>query len=296
MTDLDYGKLPNFMVIGAPKCGTTSLHTILGQHPQIFTTQRKEPMFFSHDRYQNGLQWYQDIHFSDAGGYLARGESSPFYLPSAKVTAPRIRESFDGHPIKFVAIFRDPVQRIYSHYWYRRRKYAEDVSFEEALASETKNERNQWNQYFQQGCYASSLEIYFQYFPRENFHLMLLDDLASDFERSMLALSQFLGVKDDFQYTMVRDNQAAIIKNRQIYSLLKDRRNPYHNLAVALGRLFPRILVKLVKDRATKSNMEQKKYAPMEPVMEAILRERYRDEVMRLEEIMGRDLSAWIKK
>ena len=110
--------LPNFLIIGAAKSGTTALYDLLKQHPQVYLPFDKEPLFFSRDDYfAQGAEWYAERYFKEGESFRARGEATPHYLYWAEKVAPRIARTFGGRPPKFIAIFRDPVQRAYSWYW-----------------------------------------------------------------------------------------------------------------------------------------------------------------------------------
>ena len=134
---IDFSLLPNFFLIGAAKAGTTTLHDVLRQHPQIFCSQVKETGFFiTEDRWSKGVEWYQQTHFSRAAGYPKRSESTAVYLLFSEVVAPRIHDIYGKHPLQFLAILRDPVKRAYSHYWQRIHTGLETLPFEEALEKE----------------------------------------------------------------------------------------------------------------------------------------------------------------
>ena len=110
------GRLPDFMLIGAMKSGTTTLHAYLSRHPGLFLCTPKEPGFFSRDeRYARGLDWYREL-FTDAQPEQLCGEASTCYSrwPHFENAAPRIAADVPG--AKLLYITRDPVERAYSHY------------------------------------------------------------------------------------------------------------------------------------------------------------------------------------
>ena len=169
---------PNFFVLGAAKCGTTTLHEVLIAHPHIFMTKQKEPHFFDADTYYNcGLDRYLRDHFRGAAGFKARGEATPAYLRSRKARD-RIRGNL-GKDLRFVVILRDPVTRAWSHYLHQRRACVETESFERALELEPKRSsagRPAWTTYFGDGLYARQLLVWFEAFPREHFLVLLTED------------------------------------------------------------------------------------------------------------------------
>src|SRR5437762_6880111 len=121
--------LPNFLILGAAKSGTTSLYHVLKQHPQVFVTEKKELHFFVKEHwYRRGMRCYAR-HFAPARAeHRAVGEATPVYL--CHPAAPhRIREHLPE--ARLIAIVRDPVQRAHSHYWQERRRLNEHRSFDE---------------------------------------------------------------------------------------------------------------------------------------------------------------------
>ena len=133
----DFDRMPNLFVIGAAKAGTTALYDYLAQHPDVFLSRVKEPMFFSREEnYAKGLDWYEGAYFQGAEHYPVRAEATPHYLYWSEKVAPRIKEAYAERLVKFVASFRDPVSRAYSWYWNMVREGREDLEFEEALRVE----------------------------------------------------------------------------------------------------------------------------------------------------------------
>jgi hypothetical protein len=287
-------KLPNFFIIGAAKAGTTSLHGMLGQHPQIFTTKIKASKFFINDKYFLGIEWYQENYFRDASGYPARGESTPGYLTMGHMVSQRMKETFGDKDIKFIAIFRDPVLRAYSHYWFSARREKEDaVSFEEALACEFRGERKPLNSYYWMGCYATLLQPFFEKFPRDRFHFLLMDDIINDLQPTMKRITHFLEVQDDFVFNPVVDNRSSVYKNKQLARFLRDETVPLHKVGKIAAKFLPRKTMRVLGAALFKSNLRPQKYPPLDEQVAADLRRRYKDEIIKLETIIDRDLSQW---
>ena len=141
-------RLPNFVVIGAPKCGTTSLFYYLQRHPEVYLPVRKELHFFTFEEHSAQARgpgddnvlanlcstWPEYLsHYVDVGDEPAVGEVSPSYLASA-AACPRIRERLG--PVKILAILRDPVQKAFSQYLHLVHEGRETLSFVEALRAE----------------------------------------------------------------------------------------------------------------------------------------------------------------
>lgn len=127
--------LPNVLVVGAQRCGTSSLFKYLGAHPECGASVRKEARFFT-EYYDEGVDWYR-AHFTLRAGRPRRKvhfEATPDYLLDPRV--PRRAKALLPEDLRIIALLRDPVERAYSHYWHNRRLGTERIPFEEALARE----------------------------------------------------------------------------------------------------------------------------------------------------------------
>ena len=177
-------KLPNLFILGASKCGTTSLHAYLSQHPEIYMTSVKEAHFFDSDkRYAKGIDFYINTFFPDSDGFHWKGEGTPGYFHFHSKVIPRVMETYGGKEINFILVFRDPVARAWSHYLDRKRKLIEPESFEDAL--EMENDRlaknpEEWVGYYSCGLYALQLKAWFEHFSRDRFCFLLSDELSEN--------------------------------------------------------------------------------------------------------------------
>ena len=277
---------PNFFVLGVPKCGTTTLHEVLIAHPNIFMTKQKEPRFFDTDTYYNrGFDRYLRDHFRGAAGFKARGEASPTYLRSGKARD-RIRGDL-GKDLRFVVILRDPVKRAWSAYLQECRRGLETETFERALELEpTRLSRDPTcAAYFLGGLYARQLRVWFEAFPREHFLVLLTEDLA---ERPAAVARQafaFLEVNPDVEFSppspanvgwTPRCPRLGAALNRRLKRFV-----PYSSRQ-RLGKLINRWISRPFEGAPT-----------IDPASARALRRRYCDEILAVEEIIGRDLGMW---
>jgi hypothetical protein len=292
--------LPNFFILGAAKAGTTTLYEVLKQHPQVYLSYVKEPMFFSHDEnYRQGLGWYSRTFFPAAHKYPLRGEATPHYLYWAEKVAPRIREAYGGTNLKFVIILRDPVQRAYSWYWNMVKEGKEDLPFAEALEKEAERLRAHWDSlyatgsmvygYYRGGCYASQIEEYFKYFSRESFYFLLQEDLKDLKHGTFPGLLEFLGVERQVEFKPVVANPAATPRSRTLHRWLHGP----SALKELVKKIIPLRWRYHFKVLLTEANLQAISYPRLDEVLAAELRKRYQGEVERLEIIIGRDLSSW---
>lgn len=184
------GLLPNLLIIGAPKCGTTSLHHYLNAHPDITMSDVKELDFFVSDRnWGNGLDWYRS-NFTE--NTPLRGESSTSYTRdrNADQAAQLIREVL-GTP-KLIYLVRDPVDRIRSDYHQHRAVGVERRSLEEALAEPG-------NRYLEASRYGSRIAPYVEQIGREQIFVESQERLLLDRGGALGRIFRFLGVDDDVE-------------------------------------------------------------------------------------------------
>lgn len=204
------GLWPNFLVIGAPKSGTTSLYHYLQQHNDVFLSPvRKEGRFFSGVG-DGSVYWPDFYHFDtapepadyqalfEAHGDQARiGDVSPDYYAYSHRAAPRVAE-LCGRATKIIAILRQPVDRTYSHYLQNVRRDAEFLSFEKTLELEAWRKANNWGfqwLYSDTGRYAGRLAHWFDRF--DDVLVLLQDELDADGPGTVRRIFDFLDIDAD---------------------------------------------------------------------------------------------------
>jgi hypothetical protein len=180
--------LPDALIIGAMKCGTSSLHNYLVQHPQVVPPLRKEVHYFD-VHYARGEAWYR-ANFGRAGAPGLNLDSSPYYLFHPCV--PARAHALVPHA-KLIVMLRDPVRRAYSHYWHERGKGREPLSFEDAIAAEPdriaaatarlergeimRSTAHEYFSYLARGRYAEQIERWLAHYPREQLLVLRFEDL-----------------------------------------------------------------------------------------------------------------------
>jgi hypothetical protein len=183
--------LPDAMIIGAMKSGTSSLHYYLTQHPQVIAPLRKEVHYFDLN-FGRGEAWYR-ANFGRAGQGGLNLDSSPYYLFHPQVPQ---RAHALVPDARLIVLLRDPVRRAYSHYWHERDKGREPLSFEDAIAAEPdrisrdherlvrgeieRSEAHQYFSYLARGRYAEQLERWLRVYPREQLLVLRFEDLAQE--------------------------------------------------------------------------------------------------------------------
>jgi hypothetical protein len=264
--------LPNFLIIGAPRSGTTWLFRNLRQHPEIYMPRRKELHFFDRD-YHKGLEFYAH-YFSPSRGETAVGEATPSYLHKPYL-APRIRQDLPG--VRLIASLRNPVDRLYSRYWNAKlnRPHFTAWSFEDMLRRAPG--------VFEIESYYDHLVRYYECFSPDEILVLIFDDLLADPASFLRQVHQFLGVSTDFAPSLISlkvDASAAkgrFAKHRSLWHLQR--------VFTFLGFGFAA--------RAT-----QKWNAGEIPAMNAgtrrwLVKDVFCVKNLQLAELIGRDLSQW---
>ena len=197
-------RLPDFIIGGAPRSGTTWLYELLDRHPDVHMAKpvKPEPKFFLVDHiYAKGLGFYADTWFAAARAGQQAGEKSTDYLESA-AAAERIAR--DLPDVRLVFILREPADRAYSNYLWTKMNGLETESFETALSLEEERERTlpeRWKfarpfSYFSRGLYADLLGPYFARFPREQILVVRFEDIVECPATLATRVQRFIGVGD----------------------------------------------------------------------------------------------------
>jgi hypothetical protein len=300
-------RMPNFLIIGAAKCGTTSIWHQLEQHPQIFIHPKKQLNFFAFEdedvdfrgpgRRDSALHSITTIEayraqFDGVTNEVAVGEASNLYLYEPKA-AERIQYYLPE--VKLVAILRHPAERAYSRFLHLVREGREQITdFARALDEEETRIRDHWwpdFHYLHVGLYHAQLKRYFDLFPHDQIKIYLYEDLKSDPLGVMQDLFRFLGVDDTFMPdTTIRYNASGIPKNRVLHSSLEKLRQVRpvveRFLPEALRQRLLRIAVDINNHNLTKPRLSRE--------VRARLVEGYREDTLRLQHLLQRDLSTWL--
>jgi len=298
--------MPNFLIIGAAKAGTTSLYYYINQHPEIYMSPLKEPHFFGFEgetlafrRTGNIPDPLNQIAVTDLKSYenlfqgvtteKAIGEASPSYLHTPKA-ADRIK--FYIPQVKMIAILRHPVERAFSAFTGQylngvetKQPYLTD--FGEALKNEDVYIRENWTPiyfYKKLGFYYEQLSYYYKLFPKDQIHICLNDDLQKDAQQTIANIFKYLEVDPAFiPNTSERAGASGIPKSGFIYRFIK---NPQ------IKSILKPIVPKGWGYKVERSILDKPK---IDPQIRQELLDLYREEILKLQDLIDRDLTRWLK-
>ena len=301
----DVNRRVNLFVLGAAKCGTTTLHHYLDQHPSILMAHPKEPLFFEAE-YELGHDYYLEKYFSGLEGQSILGESRHrnLYLP---FVVPRIK-AYASDDAKFLVILRNPVDRAYSHWWHNyswgdeKRGFKEAVevnlrrlesgpffeSEEEAiLYRETLNFRTGFSpyvSYIDSGFYADQIQRYNEAFGPGKIKILLLDDLKADTKGVMESVFKFIGVDHRVSIDFAVRNEANSVIGKKALKSLK---------YIPGKNLVPHRLRSKIYHQIRCYFRSTKKPSLSTDNLQNTLMEIYEPHICKLEQLTERDLGNW---
>ena len=290
--------MPNFLIIGAMKSGTTALYYYLEQHPEIYMSPVKEPNFFSSQEQENAadavtnIGTYQHL-FRGGSGKKAIGEASHSYLyePSAAAEIKRyVPEA------KLIAILRNPIDRAYSHFLHMVRSGTEPLDdFAQALREEEVgiHKERTFQDYIGRGLYYNQLKRYFGTFPQEQVRVYLYEDLSGAPISTVQDAFRFLKVDDSFVPDVsLRRNVSGQPKYKTLDGLLRRQSRIKHAAKIYLPARMRWRLSKDFDDLKTRNLVEP---PPVQPEVRRWLIGVYREDILKLQELIQRDISGWLE-
>jgi hypothetical protein len=276
--------LPNFLIIGAMKSGTTSLYHHLRTHPDVFMPRNKEPEFFANDAiWARGAQWYESL-FADGRGKKALGEASASYTkyPYFKQVPQRIASLVPS--MKCLYLLRSPIERIYSHYLHNIYAGIETEPFARAILDRPL--------YIQASLYYNQIEQYLQHFPRAHLKVLLLEELQQAPAKTVKEVFTFLSIDPEFTPPNLSEvkHQSKLKRGRDNRLMKLFRKAPFYNF---LADTIPDSV------KASAAVLLKAKLQDPQPISDALyhqLLDQLSDDLDRLETFLGKDLSHWRRR
>lgn len=270
--------IKNFLlIIGAMKCGTTSLFYYLSEHPSICPCRQKEPNFFASDQnWSKGFKWYQSLWDFEPNKHLIAMESSTHYtkIPNFPNASERILKVGEDVKFKFIYIMRNPIERIESHYthglqenWPWARK-----SIEQGIEGYT----------LELSKYAKQIDEYHKRFPQKDILLLNFEDLKLNPLRVLRKICSFLNIDDSFEFS----------RTNNILNTSTEKRidSPAWTVIEPITRYWPQRLRNSV--RSSLGKKVEKKVKLSDRQKDFVLNELY-DDLHKLKFVYGVDISCW---
>ena len=298
--------LPNFLIFGVAKAGTTSLYKYIEQHPEVYMSSFKEPGFFAFEGQKLNFKgpgtenrinkWsVTDIDsykamFAGVKDQKAIGEATPLYLyyPQA---CNRIKHYIPD--AKLIAMLRDPVERAFSNYVWAVQPGAEPIqNFTEALAAEPERIKNNWGprwHYKAQGFYYQQLKPYFETFDYQQIKICLYQDFVANPQQVIRDIFKFLEIDDSLEIDLLKKHNVTQIPRNKTWQQFLSKPNPIKSL---IKPFVPLKFRQNIKQNAQAKNLYKPKLNP--EVRQQLIAE-YRTDILQLQDLIGRDLSRWLE-
>jgi len=275
--------LPNCIINGVAKSGTTAIHRYLSAHPDVFMSEVKQLKYFAYEKGTTlknefpvtSLEEYEK-HFLGAEQYKVRGESSPVYFHS-DIAPARIKDAIPD--VKIITCLRNPVDRAYSGYLMHYRSGG--------ASGDIKSEFDLSKHWVKLSFYHENLKRNFSVFGEENLKVILFDDLSSDTKGTMLDIFEFLELSKNVDIDFnVKHNQGFVPKSKLLNYFFTNKK-----LKKQVRKLLPESGVKM----ARRFNEKNKASSPKMPdEVKEYLTQLYKEDILRTQDFLKRDLSAWL--
>jgi Sulfotransferase family len=297
--------LPNFIIIGTQKAGTTALAHYLKQHPKIYISPAKEPGFFDFEgkkpnfcgpgdqplyaHVPTDIETYSEL-FNGVKDEIAVGEATTWYLYS-----PRAAERIHNYipDAKMIVILRNPVDRAYSGFMHAIRDEREKITdFSQALQEEEKRIANNWEylwRYKDMGFYSVQLKRYFDKFERSQIKVYLYEEFDSNPLEVLKDILKFLNVDDELiPEVFTRLNISGVRKSKALEEIFLSDRS---SIKKFLKPLMPIVLRKKIAN-FIRTNNYVKQDCSLEVRQELV--EIFKQDIYELQNLLNRDLSSWL--
>ena len=292
--------LPNLLIVGAAKSGTTSLHNYLNQHPDVFMCSPKEPHFLinkeiGEERIPKGvlnLEDYKSL-FEGKSEKRYRGESSVMYLSFPEITIKNIKK-YLSEEVKIIIMLRNPVERAYSGYQHvKRYNMMENLSFKDALELTENRYQETLNmtpasRYLLLGNYYNQVKSYQQQF--DDVHVVIYDDYKANLNEELNKVFDFLTIRRITVNTEQRHMVGGWEWKDGSMKKIMMQKNPIKTM---LKYIIPfKGLRKFIRLKLQQENTKLVKN--IKPETEKWLKVYYKEDVAQLSELLNRDLNHWL--
>ncbi len=306
-------KLPDFLIVGAPRSGTTTLYALLSRHPRIFMPFEKEPTFFpqwgrkSLYRYQKtkvgadhiirDLNDYIHL-FLEAEKNQTIGEASTWYLYLHKDSIANIVKIYGSRArdIKIIALLRNPTERAWSHYCQKKLDGEEPLEFHDVIRPDTIRIRHKEQMvpsydYIGMGMYSNQVKAYKESFPQTK--ILFFEDFIQDPKITMSELSEFLAIENTWKNGSIKTYNASGIPKNKVAEFVDKLVFKPNKFKDRFKFILPAQVRKEIKLRIPDRLFHKEALTER---LRLELMDLYETDIQQLEKILDRDLSRWRKK
>ena len=285
----------DFFIVGAPKAGTTSLYHYLSEHPQVEMSSQKEPDYFSDKAINEQGMYYGKNRINTLDKYeslfvqkesVVYGEASVSYLFYENVAEDIKKYNPNA---KIIIMLRDPIERAFSHYLMDYRLGLISDSFENVLAkiSKHKNAHLFYQQYIEVSKYAKQIQRYLDFFKKENILFIDYEDFKKNVSKTVDQVYNFLNISTEFVADINTKHNTFIMPKNKIIRLIYS----FVFLRKILTFLFPTYLVKNIRVLLFKSDKKPELLKETRSLLSII----FNDDIKKMEEVLAKNYSKWIK-
>lgn len=295
-------KKPNFVIPGAGRSGTTALSTYLQQHPDIFIPHQKEPNYFC-KKYDLGTDWYLGLFYKEYregnylksfvydrlydywGGESAVGEASTAYLNCEE--CPRRMHDFNPD-FKLIFLLRNPIERAFSNY----KKEVQELGIEKPFGEMIEERGERARKYLEYGLYFRNISDFLKYFSMDQMLFVLFEDFVEEPGEELTRILEFLEVDPHFDF---RTKEISKNPSRMPISTRLQRFISTHLRAEVDEGLCKRASLYFLRSFLNWLNhlVEMKETPQIGPEVRKELVKYFRDDIVKLESLLDRDLGHW---
>ena len=281
-------QLPNFIIVGAQKCGTSTLFWQLSQHPNVIPPFQKEINYFNWN-YDKGINWYKahfpiakpaDILANNEQSYFISGEASPYYLSDPE--APKLIHKVSPNA-KILISLRDPVEREFSHFLLDKRYTKTEKTFHEIIPIELNYKNSKKYYALKHGLYSENVKRYLEIFGTCNVKIIIFEEWIKNPKKTVEEILKFLNLNQ----TLAQFNNSA----HNEYKILRGETSKY----IIKSKIISKI-AKMITSKSQRNFLRHqilfKKSSKPEMTLEdrKILQNFYFDDVKNLEQVIGKKL------
>lgn len=291
--------LPHFIIIGAPKCGTTALWHFLNQHENVCMSKNKEPKFFTaikgsmekkitgdgprtSGNNNKGYTWYSSL-FEDCKPGQLTGEASTVYFANEDAADLIYKHNKD---IKLILMLRHPVKRLYSHYWQEHKLGFDFPSFTEMY----KEGHPRYRYYNRISHYKQNLTRYFNYFNKDQIKIIIQEEFHTDPQKHMNEVYDYLNLNSAIINTNERVNEQVTPKNKNVAFVLM------YLKSLKLSRFLPKSIDNRLKKtgiKLIKKNVKPFSYESISDELYNTLSKEFLPDIDFVESVLGRRINFW---